>query len=237
MKYVHFCRRRIISMEPQNKRTLLDFERRFRSKDVWRFPHRRSRQPTSFTLLVLELHLLPLTDPVQVNLIAHSHGHHDPHHRAETGAEDPHGLRRSAPHSAGRRSNWAEIGERLVHLCYSHTCGPKDPSTHGWWRWSSHWWARSPRCTTRSELWKCWPSGSCWRCTDASPEAARSPSSPSLRGAQPCGWWASELGVQGSRRRSGSQSGSRSPDPLRPPPSSAAACWNWLQNSHKHSVL
>lgn len=78
-------------MELQNKRTMLDFEQGFQSKDVWRFPHQRS-QPTSFTLLVLELDLLPLTDPVQVNLIAHSNGHHDPHHRAETGAEDPHGL-------------------------------------------------------------------------------------------------------------------------------------------------
>lgn len=223
MKYVHFCRRIIVSMESQNKRTMLDFERRFQSKYMF----------SAYLVYSVGIGTRPSSS----------------YWPGPSESDSP--LRRPPwppPPRRDRcwRSTWPPtLGSSLcraafqlsrnrqtkAYLCYSHTCGLKDPSTHGWWRWSSHWWAHSPRCTTRSELWKCWPSGSCWRCTDGSLEAARSPSSPSLRGAQPCGWWASELGVRGSHRWSGSQSGSRSPYPPLPPPSSAAACWSWLQNN------
>lgn len=48
--------------------------------------------PTSDMTLTVVLLLPPLTDPVQVDLIDHSHYHHGAHHRTETCAENPQAL-------------------------------------------------------------------------------------------------------------------------------------------------
>lgn len=49
----------------------------------------------------LEIFLLPLADPVQVDLVADSHGHHDPDHCTQHRAEDPHCIRGFTHHGVG----------------------------------------------------------------------------------------------------------------------------------------
>lgn len=51
--------------------------------------------------MLLEVFLLPLADPVQVDLVADSHGHHDPDHSAQCRAEDPHCVRGFTHHWVG----------------------------------------------------------------------------------------------------------------------------------------
>lgn len=52
----------------------------------------QQEMPTSDMTLTVVLLLPPLTDPVQVDLIDHSHYHHDAHHHTETCAENPQAL-------------------------------------------------------------------------------------------------------------------------------------------------
>lgn len=74
----------------------------------------------------MEFLFLPLTDPVQVDLVAHSHNHHDADHHAESRAEDPHGLRCSAVHRADAHAIWtraAAAGERTKQTTHMHIRG------------------------------------------------------------------------------------------------------------------
>lgn len=52
----------------------------------------QQRVPTSVSFHALEFELLPLTDPVQVNLVGDSNHHHDPNHRTQSCAEHPQGV-------------------------------------------------------------------------------------------------------------------------------------------------
>lgn len=130
-----------------------------------------------------------------------------------------------APHLNSKISN---NNQRVaIYRCVSDPMAEPRP-THNFWtsrfrsRTGSLW------CTTRWNLWKCWPSDDWWRCTGENLEGMLQLSSLIHRGASGCRWWATELWVQENHRWSdrGRPSHLRAP---RLPASVAAGGWSWLQ--------